>query len=164
MCWIISLEANYHPQIAALTKTMIAVVYSWRKPDWVVWSAAKRVLIFGMHVAGTVSQSVSICMLLQWAYTEIWECALDCKAVVLIMACWIFLISAAQQALGDCVPVEPNPLLMGGQSTLNSEWNDGVGLCLRADSNTSIQSKWNVCIYVLQNGTKSCWVHVRCNF
>ena len=51
------------------------------------------------------------------------------------------MISAAQQTLGNCVPVEPNSMLMGGQSTLSSELNDGVGLCLRADSNTSVQSK-----------------------
>ena len=110
---------------------------------------SKTCLIFDKHVTGTVSQSVSgfvnLHAITMSVYRNLRMC-LDCKSVALIMACWIFLISAAQQTLGDCVPVEPNPLLMGGQSILNSDWNNGVGPCLRAGSNTSVQGKSNVCI------------------
>ena len=56
----------------------------------------------------------------------------------------MFLVSVAQQTLGDCGPVEPSPQLMAGESVPNSVGKDDVEPCLRADSNASEQSEWNV--------------------
>ena len=53
----------------------------------------------------------------------------------------MFLVSVAQQTLGDCGPVEPSPQLMAGESALNSVGKDDVQPCLKADSNASEQSK-----------------------
>ena len=58
----------------------------------------------------------------------------------------VVLWSAAQNTLGDC---DPNPLET--ETASNSDQNDGVGPCLEADSNASVQCEWNnvkICLMV----------------
>ena len=56
----------------------------------------------------------------------------------------VVLWSATHHTLGDC---DPNPLET--ETASNSDQNDGVGPCLEADSNASVQYEW-------KNNVKRC--------